>query len=726
MTTAITTTSFINSLGINTHIDSDADGYQNLATVESAINYLGIENIRDSAQTASDASAWLQVANATGAQFDDYIGETSPAGMATDLGFVSQLAQEGILNLLEGGNEEDDSYAIANGNSLAWTAQFQQQVWAMGQEYHLPVINMSFGSGWTAANNWEGDYPNVGDLSAYTNYANAHTYPNVGQTPDSTIQSLNSDAKLAASERQVITSEIGWQTSQFSLTEIAQFVVDATFDGIKDGDAGMWFYGLYDDSSGTWGLFNSDGSARPAATALHNLTTLLADSGANFTAGSLNYTLAGTQSGDNSFLMEKSNGSFWIGLWNEGGATHTVTVNLPSTATSISVFDPITGTTAIKSTSNASSISVSLGSDPLLIEIGGGSAPGSTGSSGSGSTSSGSTSTGSTSTGSTGASSPSDLSVTVPGSETVSAGATKAITGVSVSDAWAATAGGTMALNVWDKSGTLKIDGETLAPGGGPVSGGMFTGTLAQINADLATLSYTAAASSGADIITVDVWNQAGVEVQKNVAVTVSGSTSNNGGTSGSTAGNGSTTTITIAPTDASPVISQSDVSAVTNSGNHTIYVEGTGDTIAATGGTETVMAFLGGNTITTGSGNDTIRIAGSGNVVTAGTGANEIDDSGSGNRLVLPAAGQGTDAIYGYILQNADTLGLRPLLKATAWTGTASTVGSFVHVSTPDGSDAVISVTPSGAAGGASYNVATLEGAGAITLSTLLAHSII
>jgi hypothetical protein len=78
-------------------------------------------------------------------------------------------------------------------------AQFQQQVWATGQQYHLSVINMSFGSGWPAANNWHCDYENVGSLSAETNYGNGQTYPNVGQTPDSSIQQLNSDALLADS-----------------------------------------------------------------------------------------------------------------------------------------------------------------------------------------------------------------------------------------------------------------------------------------------------------------------------------------------------------------------------------------------------------------------------------------------------------------------------------------------------------------------------------------------
>ena len=160
-------------------------------------------------------------------------------------------------------------------------------------------------------------------------------------------------------------------------------------------------------------------------------------------------------------------------------------------------------------------------------------------------------------------------------------------------------------------------------------------------------------------------------------------------------------------------------------SGDHTIYIDGTGDVVSAIGGTETVMAFAGGNTITTGAGNDTIRIAGAGSVITAGDGTNEIDDSGSGNRIVLPAAGEGSDTIYGYILQNSDILDLRPLLKGTAWTGTASTVGNFVHVSSPDGANSIISVTPTGVTGGASYNVATLEGSGPISLSTLLAHSI-
>jgi hypothetical protein len=183
---------------------------------------------------------------------------------------------------------------------------------------------------------------------------------------------------------------------------------------------------------------------------------------------------------------------------------------------------------------------------------------------------------------------------------------------------------------------------------------------------------------------------------------------------------------VKIAASDASPVITVSNATVDATAGNHSIFIGGTGDAISAIGGTETVMAFLGDNAITTGAGNDTIRIAGSGNVVNAGAGSNQIDDSGSDNTIVLPQAGQGDDAIYGYVLQNQDTLDLRPLLAATDWNGSAATIGKFLQTGAPGGVNTVISVTPSGMAGAASHAVATLYGSGPVSLSTLLAHSLV
>lgn len=824
MATAVSAAAFIATLGINTHIDFDTDGYQNLANVESDIEYLGVKIIRDSAETATDAQTWLAVSQATGAKFDDYIAETSLAGMLTDLAYVALLAQEGILASVEGGDEEDDSYPASLGNTLQITAQFQQQLYTLGKALGLPVINMSFGAGWTAANNWEGDYGTVGNLAAYATYANAHTYPNAGQLPDDSIQQINALAEMAASGQPVMTTEIGWSTADFSETTIAKYVLDAAMDGIKDGDTGMYFYALYDDSSGDWGLFNSDGTPRPAATALHDLTTLLTDTGADaatFTPGSLNYSLSGAESGDSSVLLEKSNGSFWLSLWNETEAAnspHTVTVNLGTQATTVIEYDPLTGISAIETWTNVSSIQVSVPDHPVLLEIVGAASGGGT--------------TAPTQPPADPPPSPNDLSLTLPSPQTVTAGTKVAIAGVSVSDAWAASNPGPMTVNVWDDDG----DGTVSVPGQASSGSLTISGTLAQINAALAGLSFTAGSTPGSDGVTVDAWNQAGVEQTQTIAITISpaapkltgpiiavpasesvaaGSTTAIAGVSvtdafaaanpgtlalnlnagsgkfgiadpaGTTitglgtdavtvdgtlaqinadlaklsytaadksgsdsisvnvwdqAGLNSTETIgvtvkaaapaaqatTIAASDASPVITASSATIDATAGNHSIFIGGTGDTISATGGTETVMAFLGGNAITTGAGNDTIRIAGSGNVVNAGAGSNQIDDSGSDNTIVLPQAGQGDDAIYGYVLQNQDTLDLRSLLAATDWNGSAATIGKFLQTGAPGGVNTVISVTPTGMAGAASHAVATLYGSGPVSLSTLLAHSLV
>jgi len=162
-TTAITADDFLGTLGVNTHI-SNAGPYSNISMVEQDLEYLGVGIDRDTMGNGGEISVWQQVAQATGVKFDFVMPQGSPAADMAALALVPQMAADGILASIEGGDEEDDPSPQAAGNSLSWTAQFQQQVAAMGQQNGLPVINMSFGAGWTGANNWVGDYPDVGDL----------------------------------------------------------------------------------------------------------------------------------------------------------------------------------------------------------------------------------------------------------------------------------------------------------------------------------------------------------------------------------------------------------------------------------------------------------------------------------------------------------------------------------------------------------------------------------
>lgn len=525
MPTTVRSADFIGTLGVNTHIDFAAYGYQNLSVAEASINYLGLKNLRDSPQSAGDVGpqgAWQQVANQTHAKFDAYIPEGSPADMQASLNLMPQLASQGILNYIEGGNEEDDPYAASLGNTLQFTADFQKnQVSPMGQKLGLPVINMSFGAGWTADNGWIGDYASVGNLSAYASFGNAHTYPVPGQAPDSTIQRINGLAQLADSADPIVTTEIGWDRNQgYTQQTVAKFVLDAAMDGIKDGDVKTYFYALFDDGAGKFGLMNQNGTPMPAGTAIHNLTTLLSDNGANastFAAGALGYRLSHTTSNDNSLLFEKSDGAYWISLWNEVDRAHNVTVTLPNAATDIKTFDPLNGTSATQDLKGATSVTVRLTDHPLLVEVIPSNAapppppppppsppP---------------------------AVQPNDLVVNVPASgDTVRTNTTSPLSGVSVSDPWAAQNPGLMALSLWDRSGApLFVSGQQVT--------GTLHVTLNQLNADLAGLAYKAGAS-GSDIITVDVWNQAGVEGTASFGVTVAATSSSLVAT-GSVASNG-------------------------------------------------------------------------------------------------------------------------------------------------------------------------------------------
>ncbi len=84
-----------------------------------------------------------------------------------------------------------------------------------------------------------------------------------------------------------------------------------------------------------------------------------------------------------------------------------------------------------------------------------------------------------------------------------------------------------LVLNLITQAGTLTMtdaSGKSIAGSGTHAI--TVNGTLAKINADLAHLSYVVGSGAGNDTITVDVWDQAGVEGTKTIAVNVAASLS--------------------------------------------------------------------------------------------------------------------------------------------------------------------------------------------------------
>ena len=143
---------------------------------------------------------------------------------------------------------------------------------------------------------------------------------------------------------------------------------------------------------------------------------------------------------------------------------------------------------------------------------------------------------------------------------------------------------------------------------------------------------------------------------------------------------------LTVPQSTTSATISLNSVRVNATAGSHTMFISGSGNTINLTGGTET------------------------------------ITDLGGANTYVIPAAGKGYDTFTTDVLNLNDVLDLRPALKATNWTGTASTLSRYLSVvDTPQGATLSISATSNGTKSA----IAFIGGASTETLSTLLTHAI-
>jgi hypothetical protein len=76
-------------------------------------------------------------------------------------------------------------------------------------------------------------------------------------------------------------TEIGWPDSQYpSQRDEARFALFAMFDAIKLGVVRSYYYALYNDGSGKFGLMNTDGTPKQSGAALHNVMAILADTAA--------------------------------------------------------------------------------------------------------------------------------------------------------------------------------------------------------------------------------------------------------------------------------------------------------------------------------------------------------------------------------------------------------------------------------------------------------------
>ncbi|QPF87138.1 RHS repeat protein [Bradyrhizobium genosp. L] len=400
--TVLSASGFINSIGVNTHAGFGWGAYNDLAMMTDDLKYLGVTHLRDAMATSPAAQPVVDGLAAAGYSFDFIVSSALPssgsAGLQNYLASLDKFlaAHPDSISAIEGLNEANHQPFSYNGSSsLSAAAAFQTALYdavkADGNLSDIAVYNL------TLAYNDPQGYSQLGNMSGSTDYTNAHAYVSTGTNPESSLAATLSAVESAAPGKPVVITETGYTTQAntsyvgVDQTVQAKSILNTLVDAYKAGVSSTYLYELFDRNSSTsdtnpedkYGLFNSDGTPKLAATAIHNLTTILADdgTGGHQPTAALDYSLSNMPSTGESMVLGKSNGAYDLVVWAEpqlwndatdteiSNSTQTVTVNLGSVHHSVKVYDTLTGTTAIATYTDVSTITIPVTDHPVIIEI---------------------------------------------------------------------------------------------------------------------------------------------------------------------------------------------------------------------------------------------------------------------------------------------------------------------------------------------------------------------
>jgi hypothetical protein len=430
-TQAVKTSTFLNSLGINTHTGLPAyGGNDNGAKIIGAMNNIGIKRLRDGVFGTTTFYNNLD-ANGIGGCYYPPSPSTGPASIDARISFAKShkvLAFEGTnewniftISYTTGGITYTDAKfpdAGPYGQCQAtahWELDLYNAANADAATRNIPIYNATLGTGKTLAWNAFRDTPGLGhDWIDRADFGNVHVYTPNSQLnfeqalPDhistDQLNYLNYDKSKCLipmpNPHGIVTTEWGFSTNSglatgSSITTAAQAKMIwlnwvAMF---QFGYLDMYLYELFDTGTdgtigNSWGIHTNDGTMKPAAQVLKNVYSILTDNGSQtFTPGTLNYSftnmpIGATGAGQGkSILLQSSNGTKWIipfvnlVIWPFNGTamatnpTTTVTLNLTTPAT-LTTYDPLIGTAAQGTSGTAvTSYNFGLNDTPLIIKV---------------------------------------------------------------------------------------------------------------------------------------------------------------------------------------------------------------------------------------------------------------------------------------------------------------------------------------------------------------------
>jgi len=395
----MTPTAFIQSIGVNTHLAYQGTPYYaNPQGVFSALQYLGINTLRDQSplyNTIDPTSfATAETLASYGVKFDVLMLGNGAVNVTGNLASITSFVQtyNGSVSAIEAPNEIN-AWPITYGNvtntvtaGIDVTKALSADVKASSTLKSIPIYALTLSDGYSDATTYA---KQLGNLSSYVTYGNAHIYGGNANLWSGSAQYWLPIFTEYTPGKPVVLTETGYSTMANIIDELtaAKYNLNLLFENALNGISMTYLFELVDlDSSASdtdyndhFGQFHSDWSPKIGGTALHSLNTILNGAGSGSAASTLNYKITGLPSTGHSFLLGSSS-TYDIAVWIDATAfnsvtnaditapTYTATVSLGKTFSSVSVFDPMTGTSPIATYSNVSSIKLSVVDHPLVVQ----------------------------------------------------------------------------------------------------------------------------------------------------------------------------------------------------------------------------------------------------------------------------------------------------------------------------------------------------------------------
>ncbi len=387
---------FVNSIGLNTHLNYFDRIYGNFPLVERELQSIGIRFIsatvfifRTSDYNKDVYGRWIQLGK-IGIRFDAVLDPRSNLGPLTPelLENIDQLAGN-TIECFEGPNELDISgmqdWASVDQNFQRAISAAERAI-PEASRIRLIAPSLAF-----VAHGSE-----LGKYDDSIDEGNLHSYP-AAKMPSIIFPEQTELARVMFGEKKIVITESGYHnalndhTDQPATSEeaAAKYIPRLFLEDFARDIPRTYLYEFMDEAPDPglannqmhWGLIRADGSEKPAFLSIKRLIEELADSAEPGHLMQLAWSLSPAGKSIHHLLLQKSNGEFDLVLWQEIPSYNftsqveiinpdaNVTLTLGPRAKNVTVYEPSTQSAPVKTFADTASVLLVVPDHPLVVKI---------------------------------------------------------------------------------------------------------------------------------------------------------------------------------------------------------------------------------------------------------------------------------------------------------------------------------------------------------------------